>query len=101
MGKRARYPAQLKTRVVECAERRKAAGESFAKVSAALGLSRSTLDFWKDDVSKGRSKPNLRRVVVAEPSGATQRSYAVESSNGLRVTGLSLDEVRALLGANS
>lgn len=100
-GKRARYSEKLKAKVVECVERRHGAGESFSKLSEALGLSRATLDFWRSGASPARSKGKLRPVVVAEPPSNGSRGFTVEGPRGLRVIGLTLEEVRMLLAEGS
>ena len=100
-GTRARYPEDLKARVLEFARRRHAEGGSFLSIVKELGLCHATFSLWKRAERQGQVLPKLRRVVVAERAPTGDRVYSVEGPRGLRVTGLSLDEVKALLREDS
>lgn len=97
-GRGARYSEGLKARVLEHAARRRAEGVSLGVVVKELGLCRATFDFWRRGAERGE-RPGFRRVEVGEqvPLGEG-RLFTVESESGLRVSGLSLAEVKALLG---
>jgi transposase-like protein len=97
-GRGARYSEGLKARVLEHAARRRAEGVSLGVVVKELGLCRATFDFWRRGAERGE-RPGFRRVQVGEqvPLGEG-RLFTVESESGLRVSGLSLAEVKALLG---
>jgi transposase-like protein len=100
-GKRARYPAELKARVMACVSRRHTRGQSYVGIAGELGLGQSTLAAWKAGGAELVREPRLRRVMVSEHSEAGERRFSVEGRAGLRVVGLSLDEVRELLGGKS
>jgi transposase-like protein len=97
-GERARYSDELKARVVSCVARRRARGHSCATIARELELGLSTLHAWqRGAVRKG---PALRRVVVAEAEKPEAQRFTVEGRGGLRVVGLSLNELRELLGGD-
>ena len=100
-GTHARYSDDLKARVLEFARRRHAEGGSFLSIVRELGLCHATFSLWKRAERQGQALPKLRRVVVSESAPTGGRVYSVDGPRGLRVTGLSLDEVKALLREDS
>lgn len=100
-GTRARYPEDLKARVLEFARRGHAEGRTFLSIVRELGLCHATFSLWRRAERQEQGLPKLRRVVVSENTPPRDRVYSVEGRRGLRVTGLSLDEVKALLREDS
>ena len=98
-GRGARYPKELKERVVRYGQRQHEAGSTWETIGEALGMGMETVRRWVVD----GSKPALPsrglvpvRVVERQAVSAASSGLAV---TGFRVEGLSVDEVARLLRA--
>ena len=95
-----RYPAALKKRVISFAEHRRGAGESWGVISSELGMCFETLRRWCVCRQPVAMKPV--KVIDAPPSAALvmasrPSSLSVVSPGGLRVEGVTLEDVVALV----
>lgn len=84
-----RVPRAAQAENVAEIERAHAAGASYSSIAAALGLTLNTLARWR-----GKSA-RAKLVAVRVPLPAS--SLVVHGPRGLRIEGLSLDDVAALL----
>jgi hypothetical protein len=72
-------------------------GDSWSELVHKLGVSTLTLQRWWSSPPSGRSREViLRRVEVAEPASA-ERTIVLVSPTGLRIEGLTIAEVIAIL----
>ncbi len=99
-----RYPADIKARVLAFAKVRRASGASLAALAGELGVSVMTLYGWlKASAGKRRrragKKPALLPVQIVPDTGvqAGRPSPVVMGPRGLRVEGLSIEEIAVLL----
>jgi len=94
-----RYPDDLRREVVAAVHDARVSGASLAGLATALGLPLTTLSRWAP-VPAPRGGGLIRVDVVslaATPAGPV-RTPVVELSSGIRVHGLSLDDIVALHG---
>jgi transposase-like protein len=89
-GGQLRRPAR--TAVVEMIERAQAQGTSYREIASALGVKLQTLMSWR---SQEQARPQSTTLVPVRVS-APARIVVVHGPCGLRVEGLSLDELAAL-----
>lgn len=87
--------------VVRSVERFHAAGHSYQAIATALGLNFQTLMSWRRaDAEAGGRRLEAVRVqeedVGREEAGATPRKLIVLGPNGLRLEGVSVEEVALL-----
>ena len=91
-GRGRRYATALRARAIGFAEQRRAEGRSWSEVAAEVGLRVETVRRWC--VERG---PQMRAVeVVAERA---EHGVTLVTAAGLRVEGLSVEEVVAVLRA--
>lgn len=86
------FPIALRQRALEYAAQREKAGATVSAIARELGVKPGTLMFWR--TSAPRAKSSMRLVVVK----AQAQTYSLVGGHGVRVEGLSLDEVAALFG---
>ncbi len=86
-----RVPAGVRTEVAAAVRRAHETGASYSAIASALGLKLPTLLRWRD--AHGASK----LVAVRVPVSASASAFAVHGPRGVRIEGLSLDDVAALL----
>lgn len=101
-GARGRVPEALKAEVLECLRARRAQGATAEQVASELGLRHRLLERWAAEARPRDMRPALAGFhavqVVAEPAKALQRGgLVVHGPGGLRVEGLSLEQVAELL----
>ena len=94
-----RFEPELRQRIVAFAERRRRDGASWMAIATELGACFETVRRWCGGgrVAKARQ---LRRVeVVAEPvrEMAGHPALAIVTPNGLRIEGVAIDDVVALV----
>ncbi|MEW6775934.1 MAG: hypothetical protein AB1405_06555 [Bdellovibrionota bacterium] len=100
---KSRYPVELKERAVSYARKRRRAGKTQSAVAVELGLSPMTLHGWLKGGRgrRGKKRPLLLPVeIAAEKPGRERKSggAVVVARNGVRVEGLSVEEIAGLLG---
>jgi transposase-like protein len=96
-GTAIRYTPDLRRRAVGIARRRCGAGVAVAATARDLGLRPRALRLW---LQAPRSRPRLRRVAVSaapEPAAPTSGLSALVTPHGVRVDGLDLATLVALL----
>jgi transposase-like protein len=86
------FPIALRQRALEYAAQRGKAGATVSGIARELGVKPGTLMFWRTSVP--RAKGSMRLVVVK----AQAQTYSVVGGHGVRIDGLSLDEVASLFG---
>jgi hypothetical protein len=98
-----RYDTALKARVIAFAERRRGAGHSWEMISTELGMCFETLRRWcVDRPSKAAAMKTVKVIDAPSPGSLVVASrpsspLSVVSPGGLRIEGITLDEVIALL----
>lgn len=92
-----RYPDELPAEVVAAVQEARGNGASMMRLATALGLPQTTLSRWIPCAAPA-SRSFVRIDVVAAPvAAAPERSDAVvELPSGLRIRGLSLQDIVAL-----
>lgn len=97
-GRGRRYSPELRARVAAFAAKRRAEGATWKAIAAELGATFETVRRWGRRPSRSsRTALALRPVeVVAKPVAS---SLAVVALSGLRVEGLTLDDVIVLVRA--
>lgn len=99
-GRGRRYDGALMERARDFAEQRRREGRSWQSVANELCVRVETLRRWCVGCEPGASRPSVVRLrpveVVAEPA---TRELSVVSRSGLRVEGVTLEDVVALLRA--
>ncbi len=96
-GTAIRYTPDLRRRAVGIAWRRRRAGVAVAAIARDLGLRPRALRLW---LEAPRSRPRLRRVAVTatpEPVAPTSGLSVLVTPQGVRVDGLDLATLVALL----
>jgi hypothetical protein len=96
-----RFDAELRRRIVAFAERRRREGASWMAIATELGACFETIRRWCGGGSRAPAR-QLRRVeVVAEPivEVSARAPLAVVTPNGLRIEGVGIDDVVALVRA--
>ena len=96
-GTAVRYTTDLRRRAVGIARRRRRAGVAVAAIARDLGLRPDALRLW---LEAPRSRPWLRRVAVTatpEPAAPTSDFSVLVTPQGVRVDGLNLATLVALL----
>jgi hypothetical protein len=97
-----RYPKALKARVITFAEQRRSLGHTWEMISTELGICFETVRRWCIDGSRrGRTMKPVKVIDVPPPKTLVVSSrssmLAVVSPRGLRVEGLTLDDVVMLV----
>jgi hypothetical protein len=96
-----RFEPELRRRIVAFAERRRREGASWMAIATELGACFETVRRWCGGGTMPAAR-RLRRVeVVAEPAiePTARPPLVVVTPNGLRIEGVRLDEVVALVRA--
>jgi transposase-like protein len=96
-GRSRRYSPALKARILDVARAGRAQGASWVQLAEELGVSLETLRHWCATIPTKRPT-RMRRVRVVAERPATI-GVSVVSSSGIRVEGLTLEQVIALLRA--
>jgi len=96
-----RFAPELRQRIVAYAERRRREGASWMTIATELGACFETVRRWCGGGSVPTVRPLRRVEVMAEPVVAmsARAPLAVVTPNGLRIEGVGLDEVIALVRA--
>jgi hypothetical protein len=96
-----RFAPELRRRIIAYAERRRQEGASWMSIATELGACFETVRRWCGGGSVPAGRPLRRVEVIAEPVVAmsTRAPLAVVTANGLRIEGVSLDEVVTLVRA--
>ena len=96
-GGRVRFTPRLRADVVSFA---RLSGLSRAELSEQLSLAESILHRWLSTTGAARAKKTikLRRLKIVDPQPAIESRAAVVFPSGARLEGLSLKQIRALLG---
>ncbi|MFO0742375.1 MAG: hypothetical protein U0270_41285 [Labilithrix sp.] len=98
-GRGKRFEPELRERVIAYAKRRRGERASWTAIATELGATFETVRRWCVRGKKEEKALRLRAVeVVADPVVVT-RKLSVVSPNGLRVEGVVLDDVVALIRA--
>ena len=97
-GRGRRYSPELRARVAAFAEKRRAEGATWKAIATELGATFETVRRWgRRPPRSSRSALALRPVeVVAKPVAS---SLAIVALSGLRVEGVTLDDVIVLVRA--
>jgi DNA invertase Pin-like site-specific DNA recombinase len=90
-----RYDAAFTRKARELAEQRRRAGLSWTAIAKELGMGEETLRRWF--VPGKRAKRSMQRVEIVTEAAVT--TVSVVSPSGLRVEGLTVQEVIVLLRA--
>jgi len=93
-GRTTRIPDSVRRRVVAYARRRRAAGDSWARIARLVGVSVGSLQNWS------RTPPPARTLVPVDVTAVSETRPAalvVVSPGGYRVEGLDVATVSALL----
>lgn len=90
-----RYPPPLRRIAVEYFERRRAAGATVEAISRELGVKRHTLVAWTSATESTQAPRFVPVNVVAERT--TPSTFVVHGPRGIRIEGLDLAGVIALL----
>lgn len=90
-GKRRKYPLELRRRLVDYVREQRAAGIQLKSAAERVGVSPTLLHRWEMKRSGA-----FRRVEVKHPMPATSRCV-LHAPHGVRVDGLGLDELVAIL----
>jgi transposase-like protein len=98
---KSRYPEALRLRILEHVARARAEGQKLPLVAAQLGISWQTVEYWRrrENPSFQEERPGSRQFVqieVAEPQTKLQ-SIVVHGPRGVRIEGLSLEQLGELL----
>jgi hypothetical protein len=80
------YPAEHRARAVEYARARRSEGIGVDRIACELGLARGTLEKW---LRRG----DFVAVEIVEPNPIERGHWDVHGPRGLRIEGVSLDEV--------
>jgi hypothetical protein len=89
--KRRRYPAELRRRITDHVREQRAAGVQLNEIARGIGISSTLLHRWEQRLAQ-----KFRRVeLVAAPAKASRCS--LHAPHGLRVEGLSLDDLVEVL----
>jgi hypothetical protein len=105
VGARSKLPVHVRRPAIAYAQRRVAQGVSRREVADELGVAPISVARWLSTAPAAKPRrqrsrvPELRRVRVAEPAAAASGGLAVTTLHGLRVEGLALDDVIALIRA--
>jgi transposase len=92
--RRCRYPNGLRQEALAFVDTARRGGMSFGDAAAALGVDRSVLSSWRT----GPRAPAMRAVeVVAAPVAPSGASIVVHGPGGIRVEGLDLAALAALM----
>jgi hypothetical protein len=94
-GRGIRYPSALRSAILGHVRKRRARGEPLAAIGRDLGLNAFTLQRWLD----GDRSPGFRPVEVAADAVAAAPGPVVVTLGGLRIEGLDVAGVAALLRA--
>lgn len=102
LGSRTRttpYPAEVRAKALEYAKERQAAGATMRVITRELGLGADTLRKWMKG-EHGQHSPAVRRVAItsrlARSAKATGK-IVVHGPGGVRIEGLDVDDIAALL----
>jgi transposase len=87
---------QARTTVVAVVERAHAQGTSYRELAAALGVKFHTLMSWRGQEHKQKSRSSAL-VPVRIAAAPVVRGLIVHGPRGLRIEGLSVDELAVLL----
>lgn len=98
-GLRTRYPFSLRQQVARHARERLAAGERLASIAVSLDMALASLQRWVATQSSERLRPV--QVGVASRSGRASGTGVLVTPSGLRIEGLDVEQLAALLGALS
>jgi hypothetical protein len=92
-----RYPAELRQLAAQYCELARARGESWQQIAEALEVCAATLVRWFEGCGAPASSGSLHEVVVVHP--AVDRTPVLVMPSGVRVQGLSMAELVAVLEA--
>ena len=96
-GRGRRYSPALKARILEVVRAHSAEGASWAQLAEQLGVLLETLRHWcATTPKKGATRMRRVRVVGERPASG---GLSLVSASGIRVKGLTLEQVIALLRA--
>jgi hypothetical protein len=94
-GKRGPLPREVRERGKEIARTRARSGATAKAISAELGMSVKTVERWIEPEGKPAMVPV--RVVPQRTRAAESKSVVVTTASGLRIEGLDLDSLCALV----
>jgi hypothetical protein len=96
VGRGKRYDVELKGRVVAFAQGQRAQGQAWSEIARELDMPFETVRRWC--VGRGPRAKRMREVaIVAAPR--TLSALTISSPNGLRIEGVTLDDVVVLVRA--
>lgn len=99
-GRGKRYDTALRARVVQFAEQRRSEGRSWMAIATELGARFETVRRWCE---AARPKPKtalaVRPVEIVDAPRASGGALAIVTPRGLRIEGLALEHVVALVRA--
>jgi hypothetical protein len=93
-GRGRRIPVELRAQVTAWVAKHRKRGDSWSELARKTGVSMLSLQRWSAGPARGPVM--LRRVEVAE-SAPTERSFTLVSSTGMRIEGVTIAEVIAIL----
>jgi hypothetical protein len=97
-GRGNRYPSPLRARVVAFAQARRGEGATWVQIAAELGLELETVRRWCLKSNDAVAAPAILPVEIVADSGAAA-GLSIVSPSGVRVEGVTLAEVIAVLRA--
>ena len=97
-GRTARVPDEVRREVVRYVELARGRGETWASISATVGLSKSALLRWSPSRRRpGRAVSRLRRVAIVGEPLRSGMALCLTTPGGYRVEGLTAESALALL----
>lgn len=91
------FSPELRERLNDFLRRRWQAGESLGKLAKQLGLSNHTVQFWRSHWGERKKRgAELRRVEVISETPLPANPLTVHGPAGMRVEGLTADDVAEL-----
>jgi len=88
-----RYPNEIRARVAEYVRQRRGDGEQLKVIAAELGMRRQLLRRW----SESEPAPGASAFLPVSVVGDTPDGFVLHGPRGIRVEGLDIDALAALL----
>jgi hypothetical protein len=95
-GRGKRFAPELRKRVREFGQRRRAAGAKWTAIGAEIGLDDETIRRWC--VDDARSAAPMRRVEIV-PGASEKGRVSIVSPSGFRAEGLTVQDALTMLAA--
>ena len=99
--KRASYPVELREQAVRFLAKYQSRGGSLRQAAEALGVDNSTLYFWSRVGVKKKRRVKVLPVTIDEAALGGVRGLVLFGPHGLRVEGVGIEDIAALIRALS